>query len=105
MTDGVLDILGVEFRVVIADPGTMRDDGLYDKGSATITLSAGVPAGMRRQIMLHEMMHAVADLVGVDLGENTIQALASGLASIPQLSVLPQGRAGEPRSLRGLEDR
>jgi hypothetical protein len=84
-----IEILGVPFRVVTADAACLPEGhrGLCDHAHATITIAEGMPPGITRQTLVHEILHAVADSVGIDLTEGQVQTLAAGLSSIPQLAV------------------
>lgn len=88
---GSLDILGVRFRVVTREDATWPtgQQGLCDHGSATIALSDGMVSAVQRNTLLHEMVHAIAALQGLEMSEAEVSAIATGLATIPQLLIDP----------------
>jgi Zn-dependent peptidase ImmA (M78 family) len=57
-------------------------DGEYDPASGVIRVRAGLVAERRLQVLLHEVVHAVADDRLIDLSEDETEALALGLAAL-----------------------
>jgi hypothetical protein len=89
---GFLDILGVRFRVEETDGSSLSEGllGISDIAHARITLLQGMDPGIKRRTLLHEVVHAVTDSLDLGLSEVKVQALAVGLASIPQLELTPE---------------
>lgn len=88
---GCLDILGVRFRVVIREDASWAQgqQGLCDHGAAQITLAERLVPAVARNTLLHEALHAIAVLQGIELSEAKVSAIATGLASMPQLLIDP----------------
>ena len=86
---GFIDILGVTYEIVQVDASSLPDGyrGLCDSSHAKITLSNDLPSSVRRQILLHEITHAISDSLGMELTEEQVSSIGTGLASITQLSI------------------
>lgn len=65
--------------------------GQCDATNAEIYVLEGLPPGVEKRIVVHELVHAVADALDLDLTEEQVAALGAGLASIPQLRVEVDG--------------
>lgn len=61
--------------------------GQCDASSAEIFVQEGLAPGVEKRILLHELVHAIDDALGLGLSEEQVAALGAGLASIPQLRV------------------
>jgi hypothetical protein len=90
---GVLDILGVRYRVVNQDGAGFSEGvkGACDPDHAIISILKGLVDPVARRVLLHEVIHAVTGSLDIPLSEGKVQALAAGLASIPQLKIEPEG--------------
>ena len=86
---GNLNILGVQYTVATADACSLPVDyqGLCDSNSATITLRARMAHDVERQVLLHEIIHAIDIALGMNLSEMQVSNIGAGLASIPQLAI------------------
>ena len=84
-----VNILGITYRVqekaIIS-----RDDarkGEIDFIHCAISIDEALPDDMKKQVLLHEIIHAVCDLLGLyEIGENEdkVQAFATGLHLVLQ---------------------
>lgn len=84
-----IDILGVQHTVRVVSDRLLPPDSLgqCDATNAEIFILEGMPPGVEKRIIVHELVHAVDDALGLGLTEEQVAALGAGLASIPQLRV------------------
>jgi len=79
-----INILGIQYEVQ-EKPIISRDDarkGEIDFINCVISIDEALPADSKKQVLFHEVLHAVCDLLGLyDIGEDEhkVQALATGL--------------------------
>jgi hypothetical protein len=94
---GCLDILGIRFRVVEQETESWPSGqmGLCDVHTGRITLGDDQAGDVTRNTLFHEVVHAIFELQGIPQEEGRVQQIATGLASIPQLTITPR-RPGEP---------
>ena len=50
--------------------------------SPVITVSTGIPVEAQRLTLLHEVLHAISELYGLDLREQQVRALEQGLGQV-----------------------
>jgi Zn-dependent peptidase ImmA (M78 family) len=86
---GHLDILGIRYNVIEQKCSSWPSGqmGLTDHHQAVITLGDDMADDVRRNTLLHEVVHAIFALQGIDQNEGLVSQIATGLASIPQLKV------------------
>ena len=87
-----IDLLGVDITVnevdVVCKEEPMR--GMYDYLAATIKLDQNMPISMKNNVLVHELLHAMFDLLGYeDLrdDEQKVQAIATALNQLFQQDV------------------
>ena len=56
--------------------------GWTDYEKSSISIQSGVNADVRESILIHEVLHIISDCMGMDLTENQILQLESGLSGI-----------------------
>ena len=81
---GTLNILGIQYCIYEADcvNKTIPRRGEIDYEKATICIDRKMPASMKEQVLLHEVLHAIFDALGMeDVGgdERAVQSLATAL--------------------------
>lgn len=69
-------------RVQVVESETIDEWGRSDFEQCRIVLKAGMPDTLRYQILLHEVLHFVAFVAGVKLGEGKVRRLAPVLAQV-----------------------
>ena len=78
-------ICGVKFNVVLQDnpPNKLNSGDLYmgrcETSKATITLDKGLSDDMLKQTLIHEYLHAVLDIYGIEHNEPIIHVLSNEL--------------------------
>lgn len=84
MKDGQFKICGVMIKVKYANPSELSSlcMGRWDQMTSTITIRSDLPEDVRLSTLIHEVIHAIADMN--DLGrimddETTVSVLANNL--------------------------
>ena len=70
------------YDVILADPTLNGGDELYgqiDYDRCTITLRAAASPDQQRATLVHELLHAVSNMYGLDLNEKLVTDLANAL--------------------------
>lgn len=91
-----VDILGIPHKVRFVTDRLLPPEtlGQCDSVNAEIYVLEGLAPGVEKRIILHELVHAVADALDLGLTEGEVASLGAGLASIPQLQVEVDMRRG-----------
>lgn len=74
-------IMGMPFSVEYKSDGA-RDDGRMgnvDSKRGTIILSSSIPEDFQKLPLLHEVFHCLSDRLGLELSEQQVLSLSSGL--------------------------
>jgi Zn-dependent peptidase ImmA (M78 family) len=87
-----INLLGVEIAVKETDVVNKYEPrkGEYDYLTATITLDKNMTVSMKNNTLMHELLHAMFDLLGYDDlrdDEQKVQAIASALSELFQQEV------------------
>jgi len=72
-------------KVTVEDDATLLDRdrwGEYDAIEMSIRLYHKMPQSKRREVLIHECLHAVCDAIGEDIEHKTIRSVAHGLAQM-----------------------
>lgn len=82
--NGTINILGIQYQVYEADcvNRTIPRRGEIDYEKATICIDRNMPTALKEQVLLHEILHAIFDALGMDdVGgdERAVQSLATAL--------------------------
>lgn len=56
-----------------------RVEGCIDHTKCVITLAADLTESAKKEVILHEIIHGVADALSLDFDEDTVKRLARGL--------------------------
>lgn len=88
-----INLLGVEIAIKETDVVNKLEPrkGEYDYLTATILLDKNMPVSMKNNTLMHELLHAMFDLLGYDDlrdDEQKVQAIASALSELFQQEVL-----------------
>lgn len=88
-----INLLGVEIAVKETDVVNKYEPrkGEYDYLTATIMLDKNMTVSMKNNTIMHEILHAMFDLLGYDDlrdDEQKVQAIASALSELFQQEVL-----------------
>lgn len=70
------------YDVILADPTLNGGDELYgqiDYDRCTITLRAAASPDQQRATLVHELLHAVSNMYGLNLDEKLVEDLANAL--------------------------
>jgi hypothetical protein len=61
-----------------------EESGLYDDETLTITINPNRPAQVRREVLLHEFLHAVTDITGLahELGQKREEKIVRRMAPV-----------------------
>lgn len=73
-------VLGVDLTIQTANCGTSL--GFFDAGAATIFLREGMNRQATKDVLLHELVHAVSHALDLGLDERTTSAVSRGLLAI-----------------------
>lgn len=84
--DEYISINGQVFEIIRKPEVLDPEDGSplmgnCDTARGTISISTEYPADVQASVLLHELLHAVADSAGLDLDEKQILGLERGLWS------------------------
>ena len=76
-----LKILGINFQINFIEDHSRTDlcMGRVDIKTATINISKIMPEDNQRAIMLHEVIHAIDDMLSLDLSEQQVTCIAAVL--------------------------
>jgi len=79
--DFKVHILGVPFRVLTESPSDWSENGMGRccVKTQTIRINKNMPPENRNKVLLHEIIHAIADENGIGLTETQTSVLATGL--------------------------
>lgn len=87
-----INLLGIDITVnevdVVCKEDPMR--GMYDYLTATIKLDRNMPVSMKNNVLIHELLHAMFDLLGYEElrdDEQKVQAIATALNQLFQQDV------------------
>lgn len=69
-------------EVDIVESDLVDDLGRADFEACRIVLKAGLPESLRYETLIHEVLHFVAWVAGVELGESKVTRLAPILAQV-----------------------
>jgi hypothetical protein len=75
-------IFGRPFKVEWPEKIDKDDVGLSDPDGQLIKVKDGLPMEAAQDALLHETMHCVEEAMGMDLKENVIKRLATGLLMV-----------------------
>lgn len=77
----ILKILGIDFKINFIEDHSRTDlcMGRVDIKTATINISKIMPEDNQRAIMLHEVIHAIDDMLSLDLSEQQVTCIAAVL--------------------------
>lgn len=70
--------------LVFRSPPDIEEDtfGTYESfPTPVITIRMGLPPAQQRLTVLHEVLHAIDDIYGLDLGERRVRVLEQALGS------------------------
>jgi len=81
MKNFTFDLMGHDIHVVFDIDPTHRPDiwGEWLPLTGTIRLPVSAPSGILQDTFLHELVHAVTNLTGIELPEQHVQCLGLGL--------------------------
>lgn len=81
---GFLRVLGKRYVVETAEPGPFDEDtfGVCFRERCWISLREGMDVDVYREVLLHEVLHALEHILDLDVKEATIVGLASGLLAV-----------------------
>jgi hypothetical protein len=83
-----VDILGTSYAVrAVKEVEGGKLLGQCDSAGGIITIERGLAPSVLRNVLVHEMMHAVSDILALNLSERQVSGLTAGLLSIPQLTL------------------
>lgn len=71
--------------LVFRSPPDIEEDvfGTYESfPTPVITIRMGLPPAQRRLTVLHEVLHAIDDIYGLDLGERRVRVLEQALGTV-----------------------
>jgi hypothetical protein len=78
-----LRLLGHDISVIYGDPGIGRDVyGSWDRSSMTIQISNAIHQQDQVSTLIHEIGHALNDLLDLGITESQIAALTQGLYQV-----------------------
>ncbi len=79
-----LNILGVTYKVIELDVVDKREFkfGEIDFIANEIKIDKSLPKTLKEQTMMHEILHAVFQLLGMDKEESEVQSLATALHQV-----------------------
>lgn len=82
--DKVISLLGVNISVEEVDVVCKEDPrkGEYNYLTGVIKLDQNMPTNMKNQVLMHELLHAMFDFLGLDElrdDEQKVQMIATGL--------------------------
>lgn len=77
-------ILGFAFTVTEEDSKhfTGTHDGSIEYGPQVITVAADVQGDRAREVLVHEVLHGVANATDIELTEHQVTALSRGLYAV-----------------------
>jgi hypothetical protein len=77
-------ILGKNFAIVFEPVNELTSSflGHCDPSKCEIILQKGLTVDTANETLLHEVIHAVADLLGIAINEQQVTALSSGLYAV-----------------------
>lgn len=87
MTDKVINVLGVNVKVYEVDTVCKEDPrkGEYDYLTGVIRLDNTMPVDMKNNALMHEILHCIFDLLGLDDirdDESKVQMIATALYQV-----------------------
>lgn len=76
-----IDVGGQEWTIESFDPASRNETamGRCDSKLGTISLSSDMPPEIRRATLIHEWLHGVLDVYGVEQTEGLVSVIASEL--------------------------
>lgn len=80
-----VNISGYDITIKYAKKVVVNGDecyGVYDSSSKEIILSKGMSDARKREIFLHEFLHAIEDIYRIDITEDNISCFALGLSQL-----------------------
>ena len=82
--DKIINLLGVDISVKEVDVVCKEDPrkGEYNYLTGVIKLDQNMPTDMKNQVLMHELLHAMFDFLGLDElrdDEQKVQMIATGL--------------------------
>jgi hypothetical protein len=81
-----IDILGQNWKIVLLldlkDSDGNSADGLCDEQALTIFLTPNAPSERIKEVLLHEIIHAVDSVFSLELSETQVTKLARGLFGV-----------------------
>jgi hypothetical protein len=71
----------IELIVSASSPWVANGMGRCDTSKSQIHIKEGMPSDVQGSIFIHELVHYIADMNGIDLSEQTVNNLALGFFS------------------------
>jgi Zn-dependent peptidase ImmA (M78 family) len=75
-----IKVLGLTYQIITTQ--NIQEFGRIDYERQIIYIKEGLHDNVRRLTIWHELMHAIEYATGMDLGEQNVDCLASGIFSI-----------------------
>jgi|SRR3990172_9959746 len=81
LAQGSITISGIHHTIKRFQQNARDDEtlGRYDFREAYIGISDGLPKEVAEMILLHEIIHGILDTTGIEVSEEIVSTLASGL--------------------------
>lgn len=79
MKPSTIRVIGKKFTVVFGDS---PDRGSCEATKQKITILHDMPADEERDTLLHEVLHAIEEAMGLDMPDRHIRLLATGLYAV-----------------------
>ena len=82
-----INVLGVDVSVKEVDVVCKEDPmrGMYDYLTATITIDRNMPTTMKNNVLAHELLHAIFDMLGYEElrdDEQKVQSIATAIYQV-----------------------
>lgn len=78
----VVRVLGRDVPIVVSDDLLARAWGEYDFESQIVRIRAGQQPHFEADTVLHELIHAIDDVMQLNMKERQVHCLASGLIAL-----------------------
>lgn len=92
--------IGWKTYVVLVKPTALNSGeelfGQIDYAASTITLREGNTQAQSECTLIHEMLHGISDMYGLDLEEKTVTVLANALYAVIKDNPREKDRGGAP---------
>lgn len=82
-----MKILEKTYKIIDVEDNQFSNSSMGRSNTRTgeILISSKMPPDIREETILHEVIHILSDTLGIDLSENQVLALSSGLYATFQM--------------------